>query len=167
MADGGTLRTLPPHFSTISLPHVAARATALVRTKLRAMLHRHGLNEAAWLALTAMLDGKARTVTDLADLCGQQQPTMTKALDSLEAFCLVFRTQDERDRRVTHVALSVKGTKLAERLAAEWEKTQDAVLADLSAHERDAIGLAFRALPTVASRKKAATKRVNGGRSYV
>lgn len=116
---------------------------------------------ALWLELLAQVeDGLSRTsaavltmlcehphrITELAAAQSVAQPTMTVAVQRLEARGLVTRERDEQDRRATNVAITDDGrATLARRRA-----TRAAVLAErlaaLDAPARAAIAAALPAL---------------------
>jgi DNA-binding MarR family transcriptional regulator len=81
----------------------ASRVTRLV---LRRVTPRISRSEAG---LLAALDGGPRRITELADLEGHAQPTMTLLVKRLEAKGWVARERDPGDRRVVLVSLTDAG----------------------------------------------------------
>jgi DNA-binding MarR family transcriptional regulator len=63
--------------------------------------------------------------------------TVSSALDRLEARSLVGRRRRPGDRRVVYIELTAGGLRLAEKLRAAQIETCRAMLAKLSAHDRE------------------------------
>jgi DNA-binding MarR family transcriptional regulator len=105
--------------------------------------------------LNTLRDGPRR-ITELAAAQNVAQPTMTVAVQRLEARGLVRRERAADDRRATNVVLTDAGAaKLAGRHAARAAALQ-ARLAALDADQRAALEAALPALSTLASPREAA-----------
>lgn len=105
--------------------------------------------------LNTLCDGPRR-ITELAAAQNVAQPTMTVAVQRLEARGLVTRERADDDRRATNVVITDDGrAKLAGRHAARAAALQ-ARLAALGDEERAALEAALPALSTLASPQDAA-----------
>jgi DNA-binding MarR family transcriptional regulator len=105
--------------------------------------------------LNTLRDGPRR-ITELAAAQNVAQPTMTVAVQRLEARGLVSRVRADDDRRATNVVLTDAGrAKLAGRHAARAAALQ-ARLAALRDDERATLEAALPALSTLASSPDAA-----------
>jgi DNA-binding MarR family transcriptional regulator len=93
-----------------------------------------------------MLSERPRRVTELADAQSVAQPTMTVAVQRLEARGLVTRERATDDRRATNVVITDAGrATLAERHAVRARYLEER-LAALTHAQRDAIVAALPAL---------------------
>jgi DNA-binding MarR family transcriptional regulator len=100
-------------------------------------------------AVLAMLAERPRRVTELAEAQAVAQPTMTVALQRLEARGLVSRARDTEDRRVTNVVITDEGrATLARRSAARTQALAER-LAALDPAERAALQAALPALTSL------------------
>jgi DNA-binding MarR family transcriptional regulator len=105
--------------------------------------------------LNTLRDGPRR-ITELAAAQNVAQPTMTVAVQRLEARGLVSRVRADDDRRATNVIITDAGrATLAGRHAARAAALQTR-LAALGDHERAALEAALPALSTLASPRDAA-----------
>jgi DNA-binding MarR family transcriptional regulator len=84
-----------------------------------------------WRILAALSDGHGHSMGDLATVVLMPHPTLTKAVDRLVNDALVYRRQDDIDRRKVAVFLSDRGrslTKRLDRLVREHERRVEALL---------------------------------------
>jgi DNA-binding MarR family transcriptional regulator len=84
-----------------------------------------------WRILAALSDGHGHSMGDLATAVLMPHPTLTKAVDRLVDDALVYRRQDDTDRRKVAVYLSDRGrtlTRRLDRLVQEHERRMEAVL---------------------------------------
>ena len=68
-----------------------------------------------WRILAALSDGHGHSMGDLAAAVLMPHPTLTKAIDRLVDVALVYRRQDDIDRRRVAVYLSDRGRELLDR----------------------------------------------------
>jgi DNA-binding MarR family transcriptional regulator len=71
-----------------------------------------GIGPAQLSALSVLVFGGAKTVSELATLEQVRPPTMSKIVDGLARKKLVQRVEDEADRRAVRVSTTAKGEKL-------------------------------------------------------
>jgi DNA-binding MarR family transcriptional regulator len=125
-----------------ALVPAASRVTRLV---LRRATPRISRSEAG---LLSALDGGPRRITELADLEGHAQPTMTLLVKRLEAKGWVARERDPGDRRVVLVSLTEAGAAALEDVRASYR----AVLRDhLVAMSDDEIAVLLHATEALES----------------
>jgi DNA-binding MarR family transcriptional regulator len=95
------------------LLHEAGRA---VNQDLADALAEDGVSVEQWRILRALSDGHGHSMGDLAEVALMPHPTLTKAVDRLVELALVYRRQDDADRRRVAVFLSDRGRALVSRL---------------------------------------------------
>ena len=126
-----------------SLVPAASRVTRLL---LRRAPQRISRSEAG---LLSALDGRPRRITELADLEGHAQPTMTLLVKRLEARGWVTRRRDPGDGRVVLVALTEAGTAALEEIRAAYRAVMRNLLVGFSDEEIAALLTATEALETL------------------
>src|SRR5882757_5621950 len=98
-----------PQVETADLLHSGAiRLLRLVRTEDA----QAGIGPAQLSALSVLVFGGAKTVTELAKLEQVRPPTMSRIVDGLTKKRLVQRVDDAADRRTVRVSATAKGEKL-------------------------------------------------------
>ena len=98
-----------PQVETADLLHSGAiRLLRLVRTEDA----QAGIGPAQLSALSVLVFGGAKTVTELARLEQVRPPTMSRIVDGLTKKRLVQRVDDAADRRTVRVSATAKGEKL-------------------------------------------------------
>jgi DNA-binding MarR family transcriptional regulator len=126
-----------------ALVPAASRVTRLV---LRRTAHRVSRSEAG---LLGALNGGPRRITELADLEGHAQPTMTLLVKRLEAKGWVTRERDPGDRRVVLVSLTDAGAAALEDVRAAYRAVLRDHLAAMSEDEIAALMHATEALESL------------------
>jgi len=98
-----------PRVETADLLHSAAiRVLRLVRTEDA----QAGIGPAQLSALSVLVFGGAKTVSELAMLELVRSPTMSRIVDGLVRKKLVQRVENATDRRMVRVSATAKGEKL-------------------------------------------------------
>jgi DNA-binding MarR family transcriptional regulator len=123
-----------------ALPHRAAR--------LNRLLWRHSdgsLSRTEAGVLSTLSDGQRR-VTELADLEGLAQPTITVLVGKMESAGLVQRERDPSDGRVVLVSITKAGRVALERLRAQYRKVLHERMASMPDDEVAALRAATDAL---------------------
>ena len=100
-----------------------------------------GLGPAKSSALSVLVFGGPRSLSELASAEGVKPPSMTRVVQELEAEGLVRRKADERDRRAVRLEATAKATRILKEgrsrraaLLAEWlEQLDDQELARIEA----------------------------------
>jgi len=126
-----------------SLVPAASRVTRLL---LRRAPQRISRSDAGVLSA---LSAGPRRITELADLEGHAQPTMTLLVKRLEARGWVTRRRDPGDGRVVLVALTEAGTAALEEIRAAYRAVMRNLLVGFSDEEIAALLTATEALETL------------------
>jgi DNA-binding MarR family transcriptional regulator len=98
------------------LAYLLAEAEQAVNRGLAEALGAEGVTVEQWRILRALSDGYGHSMGDLAAAVLMPHPTLTKAVDRLIESALVYRRQDEVDRRRVAVYLADRGRDLVRRL---------------------------------------------------
>ena len=98
------------------LAYLLAEAEQAVNRGLAEALGAQGVTVEQWRILRALSDGYGHSMGDLAAAVLMPHPTLTKAIDRLIDSALVYRRQDEVDRRRVAVYLAERGRDLLGRL---------------------------------------------------
>ncbi|HWF71782.1 MAG TPA: MarR family transcriptional regulator [Solirubrobacteraceae bacterium] len=95
------------------------------------------------------LDAGPRRVTELAELEGLAQPTMTLLVKELEKHGLVRRERQARDGRVVLVSVTDSGRVALERFRAETQIALRSYLAEMSDDQVEALSTTAEALQSL------------------
>ncbi len=87
------------------LAYLLARASQLISGEFHATLKAEGIPVAEWRVLAALIDGP-KSVTELAGIILEQQPTASRIVSRMEKSALVTRQLDPADRRVMRIHLT-------------------------------------------------------------
>jgi DNA-binding MarR family transcriptional regulator len=98
------------------LAYLLAEAEQAVNRGLAEALGAESVTVEQWRILRALSDGYGLSMGDLAAAVLMPHPTLTKAVDRLVEGALVYRRQDEVDRRRVAVFLADRGRDLVGRL---------------------------------------------------
>ena len=98
------------------LAYLLAEAEQAANRGLAESLSAEGVTVEQWRILRALSDGYGHSMGDLAAAVLMPHPTLTKAVDRLVESALVYRRQDEADRRRVAVYLADRGRDLVRRL---------------------------------------------------
>jgi MarR family transcriptional regulator, organic hydroperoxide resistance regulator len=98
------------------LAYLLSEAEQAVNRGLAGALAAEGTTVEQWRILRALSDGHGHSMGDLALAVLMPHPTLTKAVDRLIDDALVYRRQDEADRRRVAVFLAERGEQLIRRL---------------------------------------------------
>ncbi|UCU97336.1 MarR family winged helix-turn-helix transcriptional regulator [Acidovorax radicis] len=96
-----------------SIGYLMRKVMSSIRTQADAQLASHDLTYAQWLPLFKLSLCNRATVAGLARDLEMDPPSMTRALDRIEAKGLVVRERSTVDRRVVQLALTPEGQRLA------------------------------------------------------
>jgi DNA-binding MarR family transcriptional regulator len=98
------------------LAYLLSQAEQAVNRGLAETLAAEGMTVERWRILRALSDGHGHSMGDLAAAVLMPHPTLTKAVDRLIEDALVYRRQDETDRRRVAVFLAGRGEQAIRRL---------------------------------------------------
>ena len=119
------------------LAYLLTEAERGVNRGLAEALAAEGVTVEQWRILRALSDGYGHSMGDLAGAVLMPHPTLTKAVDRLIDEALVYRRQDESDRRRVAVYLAKRGQTLIERLDRHAEEHHRAVEAAYGAQRTE------------------------------
>ena len=119
------------------LAYLLTEAERGVNRGLAEALAGEGMTVEQWRILRALSDGYGHSMGDLATAVLMPHPTLTKAVDRLIDEALVYRRQDETDRRRVAVFLAKRGRTLIERLDRHAEEHHRAVEAAYGAQRTE------------------------------
>jgi DNA-binding MarR family transcriptional regulator len=105
-----------------------------------------GLSAARLSALSILVFGGSRTVTELATAEQVTAPTMTRLLQGLEADGYVRRRRADADGRVVRVTATAKGRRALEAGRRERVRRLERVIDQLSARDSDTVAVAVERL---------------------
>ena len=128
------------------LLYLLARASAMASGEFHAQLRARKIPLPRWRVLAVLNGTDGLTVGELAAACLFKQPTMTKALDRLEAEGYVAREGASGDRRRVLVVATKKGRTLVAKLIRDASAHEARVLRDHSATEKKHLKSALRRL---------------------
>jgi DNA-binding MarR family transcriptional regulator len=124
-----TMQAVPSEEVARALPQLAGRLSRL--------LWRHsegGISRTAAGVLSTLSEGPRR-VTELADLEGLAQPTVTVLVGKMEDRGLVSRGRDASDGRVVLVEITDEGHALLDRLRAQYHDVLERRMASMTDRE--------------------------------
>lgn len=102
-------------------------------------LSQHGITASQGYALLAFPQASEITMNELSEAMELANSTMTRMVDQLVSKDLVYRRQDDRDRRVVLVGLTPQGQGLRSTLERAKQELFQEVLGEISQEERPAI----------------------------
>jgi DNA-binding MarR family transcriptional regulator len=124
--------------------HLLQRSSLLVRLLVK-QVHDRQISRTDGEVLSTLSQGPRR-ITELAELEGLAQPTMTLLIRRLERRGWVARTGVPQDGRVVLVQITDKGSAALERFRAQFLEALRGDIESLSADELDELAAATRAL---------------------
>jgi DNA-binding MarR family transcriptional regulator len=105
----------------------------------RPLLAARGLTMWGYVALSRLAGGPAPRQLALAEAMGYDKTRLIALLDELEADGLVTRAPDPHDRRARVVRLTPAGRRRHAAAVRDIRAMEEAVLAELAAHERETL----------------------------
>lgn len=115
-------------------------------TRIAAIDTQNDAPAAQWRTLTLLRDHGPQRLGDLATLSRISQPGMTRLVHQMDAAGLVARGAHPGDSRVSVVAATEAGLEALERWYEQFRAALAPHVADLSADEWEAVGVAATAL---------------------
>lgn len=100
---------------------------------------RHDAHRGQGRILTALRGNGECSQKDLAALLRVQPPSLSEALDKLEARGFVSRSRNDEDKRITNVAITETGLKQAEEIEAGRRTMAEPMFASLSQEEMEVL----------------------------
>lgn len=110
---------------------------ALIRIE-RPILGDHGLGMWEYSVLVGLGDEPVRSQGALAESIGADKSRVIPVLDDLESRGMISRTRDPGDRRIRLVSITTQGRELRDTAQAAIRRSEEQLLARLSAADRTA-----------------------------
>jgi DNA-binding MarR family transcriptional regulator len=82
------------------LSYLLARASLVVSSQFHRRVEENGLTVPVWRVLATLSGDDGLSVSRLAEIVLEKQPTVTKIIDRMEAEGFVKRREDDDDRRL-------------------------------------------------------------------
>ena len=124
---------LAPH----SLGYRVRLLSLLIGRSLQQKLDPYGLTPFHWVVLCCLWKQDGLATSEIVTQLKQVGGTMTGVLSRMEDRGLVYREQDERDRRIWRVWLTEAGRQLESELPPLAEETREQTLSGFSKSERE------------------------------
>lgn len=128
---GSELETIP----SFLLNHIVHKYHQILQSRLRSA----GVSTLQMRILLSLHAHGRLTVGELCNVAIAEQPTMSRALDSLEAHGLVRREMSEADSRLRLVSLTEEGARVHDNIQPTVIGLNEAMIADLGADQRAAL----------------------------
>lgn len=147
MAQPAKLRPVSPPIYTVktyqteaSLGFLLGRCMNRITDAIDESLAELGVNSQQFGVLHAILNGRARSPSELARLRYQYSAAITYTLDVLEDRQLLLRKRSVQDRRAVELELTADGEALTRACIPKLVEAQNRVLAGLSHEEYAVLG---------------------------
>jgi len=127
---------------------ISGKVSSAINRRMSRDLHSEGLEitPEQWSVLMYLWQQDGVNQREIADATYKDKPSITRLIDNLERMGLLFRKQDNVDRRTNKIFLTKEGKELHEKARATTLKTMHAALDGLS---KDEVEQAQRLLRTV------------------
>lgn len=139
------------------LAYLLARASHAVSNEFRACLAAADVSVIEWRVLSTLSDHPEMSVGQLSDIVICKQPTLSKAIDRMEAKGWVTRSLSRRDRRVIAVSIDKAGMKITRPLLAKAKEMEEAELVGFSSEKTRLLKTVLRDLVRHCSGSKETT----------
>jgi DNA-binding MarR family transcriptional regulator len=119
-----------PRFVNTYVAYLLARTSQLISAEFHQALAARKIPVMHWRVLAALSDGPM-SVSELADIVLEKQPTMSRILLRMESIDLVQRQPGTTDKRSTLVSITTEGKRVVKPLLTLARRHERAVLAPL------------------------------------
>ena len=120
------------HFIDDYLAYLLSQASQAVSNEFRACLAEADVSVIEWRVLSTLSDHPQISVGRLSDIVMCKQPTLSKAIDRMEAKGWVTRSLGRQDRRVIAVAIDKPGLKITNELLVKAKELEESELSGFS-----------------------------------
>ncbi len=114
------------------LAYLLARASHAVSNEFRSCLAAADVSVIEWRVLSTLSDHPEMSVGRLSDIVICKQPTLSKAIDRMEAKGWVTRSLSRRDRRMIAVSIDGPGMKITKPLLVKAKEMEESELGGFS-----------------------------------
>ena len=123
------------HFIDDYLAYLLSQASQAVSNEFRSCLAAGDVSVIEWRVLSTLSDHPQISVGQLSDIVMCKQPTLSKAIDRMEAKGWVMRSLSRQDRRVIGVTIDKAGRKIVRPLLVKARELEEAELSGFSKQE--------------------------------
>jgi DNA-binding MarR family transcriptional regulator len=134
------------HFIDDYLAYLLSQASQAVSNKFRACLAAADVSVIEWRVLSTLSDHPQISVGQLSDIVMCKQPTLSKAIDRMEAKEWVTRTLSRQDRRMIAVSIDAAGMKIVRPLLVKAKEVEESELCGFGNKEIHALKETLRDL---------------------
>ncbi len=131
------------HFIDDYLAYLLSQASQAVSNEFRSCLAAADVSVIEWRVLSTLSDHPQISVGQLSDIVMCKQPTLSKAVDRMEAKGWVTRSLSLQDRRVIAVTIDKPGLKIVSKLLVEAKELEES---ELSGFNKDEIQILKKTL---------------------
>jgi len=123
------------HFIDDYLAYLLSQASQAVSNEFRSCLVAADVSVIEWRVLSTLSDHPQIAVGQLSNIVMCKQPTLSKAIDRMEAKGWVSRSLSRQDRRVIAVTIDKPGLKIARKLLVEAKELEESELSGFDKNE--------------------------------
>ncbi len=123
------------HFIDDYLAYLLSQASQAVSNEFRSCLAAADVSVIEWRVLSTLSDHPQISVGQLSDIVMCKQPTLSKAIDRMEAKGWVTRSLSRQDRRMIAVTIDKPGMKIAKTLLVNAKELEESELDGFSKKE--------------------------------
>lgn len=127
-------------FTENYLAYLMAKASYLITQEIHQEFKELDTPVSTWRILAAVKDVE-RSVGKLAKIVMLNQPTLSKALDRLEADDLIRRRRDAANRRTVYIGITEKGKQVVSRLIPKVDAHDQMIFGGYSESQKEQIKL--------------------------
>ncbi len=142
------------HFIDDYLAYLLSQASQAVSNEFRSCLAAADVSVIEWRVLSTLSDHPQISVGQLSDIVMCKQPTLSKAIDRMEAKGWVARSLSHQDRRVITVTIDKPGLKIASTLLVKAKELEESELSGFSKTEIQTLKKTLRNLVRHCSNKR-------------
>lgn len=117
------------------LAYLLSQASQAVSNEFRSCLSAADVSVIEWRVLSTLSDHPQISVGQLSDIVMCKQPTLSKAVDRMEAKGWVTRSLSLQDRRVIAVTIDKPGLKIARKLLVKAKELEESELSGFGKNE--------------------------------
>ena len=123
------------HFIDDYLAYLLSQASQAVSNEFRSCLAAADVSVIEWRVLSTLSDHPQISVGRLSEIVMCKQPTLSKAIDRMEAKGWVMRSLGRQDRRVIAVTIDKPGLKIVRPLLVKAKELEESELSGFSQQE--------------------------------
>ncbi len=116
------------HFIDDYLAYTLSQASQAVSTEFRSCLAAADVSVIEWRVLSTLADHPQISVGQLSEIVMCKQPTLSKAIDRMEAKAWVTRSLGRKDRRMIAVSIDKPGMKIIQPLLTKAREMEESEL---------------------------------------